>query len=196
MKAKFLLTLFAALLISQVMMAQFHIGFKAGSNITKVEGQSFKNQFRYGYHIGGFAEIGLGGKFMLQPEVLFNQVSSTLDSNYKNIYGDVFFSDQSKVRLGYLSIPILLDYKLLGNFLMLQAGPQFGILIDKNKGLVKNGVDAFSHGDFSMVGGVQLKLSSIRVGARYVVGLSNINDIDNRDKWKNQGIQVSLGLAL
>jgi hypothetical protein len=196
MKAKFLLTLFAALLISQVMMAQFHIGFKAGSNITKVDGQSFKNQFRYGYHIGGFAEIGLGEKLMLQPEVLFNQVSSTLDSNYKNIYGDVFFSDQSKVRLGYLSIPVLLDYKLIGNFLMLQAGPQFGILIDKNKGLVKNGVDAFSHGDFSMVGGVQLKLSSIRVGARYVVGLSNINDIDNRDKWKNQGIQVSLGLAL
>jgi hypothetical protein len=196
MKAKFLLTLFAALLISQVMMAQFHIGFKAGTNITKVDGQSFKNQFRYGYHIGAFAEIGMGEKLMLQPEVLFNQVSSTLDSNYKNIYSDVFFSDQSKVRLGYLSIPILLDYKLIGNFLMLQAGPQFGILINKNKDLVKNGVDAFSHGDFSMVGGVQLKLSSIRVGARYVVGLSNINDIDNRDKWKNQGLQVSLGLAL
>src|SRR5687768_16109155 len=103
MKAKFLLTLFAALLISQVMMAQFHIGVKAGTNITKVDGQSFKNQFRYGYHIGGFAEIGLGGKFMLQPEVLFNQVSTSLDSNYKNIYQDVFFSDQSKVRLGYLS---------------------------------------------------------------------------------------------
>jgi hypothetical protein len=196
MKAKFLLTLFAALFISQVMMAQFHIGFKAGTNITKVDGQSFKNQFRYGYHIGAFAEIGMGEKLMLQPEVLFNQVSSTLDSNYKNIYSDVFFSDQSKVRLGYLSIPILLDYKLIGNFLMLQAGPQFGILINKNKDLVKNGVDAFSHGDFSMVGGVQLKLSSIRVGARYVVGLSNINDIDNRDKWKNQGLQVSLGLAL
>jgi hypothetical protein len=193
MKAKFLLTLFAALLISQVMMAQFHIGVKAGTNITKVDGLSFKNQFRYGYHIGGFAEIGLGGKFMLQPEVLFNQVSTSLDSNYKNIYQDVFFSDQSKVRLGYLSIPILLDYKLIGNFLMLQAGPQVGILIDKNKGLVRNGVDAFSRGDFSMIGGVQ---SSIRVNARYVVGLSNINDIDNRDKWKNQGLQVSLGLAL
>jgi hypothetical protein len=196
MKAKFLLTLFAALLISQVMMAQFHIGVKAGTNITKVDGQSFKNQFRYGYHIGGFAEIGLGEKLMLQPEVLFNQVSTSLDSNYKNIYQDVFFSDQSKVRLGYLSIPVLLDYKLIGNFLMLQAGPQFGILIDKNKGLVRNGVDAFSRGDFSMIGGVQVKLSSIRVNARYVVGLSNINDIDNRDKWKNQGLQVSLGLAL
>jgi hypothetical protein len=196
MKAKFLLPLFAALFVSQAMMAQFHIGVKTGANITKVDGQSFKNQFRYGYHIGGFAEIGLGEKFMLQPEVLFNQVSSTLDSNYKNLYQNVFSSDQSRVRLGYLSIPVLLDYKLLGNFLMLQAGPQVGILINKNKGLVKNGVDAFSHGDFSMVGGVQVKLSSVRVSARYVVGLSNINDIDNRDKWKNQGIQLSLGLAL
>jgi hypothetical protein len=196
MKAKFLLPLFAALIVSQATMAQFHIGVKTGANISKVDGQTFKNQFRYGYHIGGFAEIGLGEKFMLQPEVLFNQVSSTLDSNYKNLYQNVFSSDQSRVRLGYLSIPVLLDYKLLGNFLMLQAGPQVGILINKNKGLVKNGVDAFSHGDFSMVGGVQVKLSSVRVSARYVVGLSNINDIDNRDKWKNQGIQLSLGLAL
>lgn len=196
MKAKFLLPLFAALIVSQTMMAQFHIGVKTGANITKVDGQSFKNQFRYGYHIGGFAEIGLGEKLMLQPEVLFNQVSTTLDSNYKNIYQDVFSGNQSKVRLGYLSIPVLLNYKLIGNFLMLQAGPQFGILIDKNKDLVKNGVDAFSQGDFSMLGGVQVKLSSVRINARYVVGLSNINDIDNRDKWKNQGLQVSLGLAL
>jgi hypothetical protein len=196
MKARFLVMLCAALLISQVMMAQFHIGVKTGANITKVDGQSFKNQFRYGYHIGGFAEIGLGEKIMLQPEVMFNQVSSTLDSNYKNIYQDVFSSDQSRVRLGYLSIPVLLNYKLIGSFLMLQAGPQFGILIDKNKDLVKNGVDAFSNGDFSMLGGVQLKLSSVRINARYVVGLSNINDIDNRDKWKNQGLQLSLGLAL
>jgi hypothetical protein len=196
MKAKFLLPLFAALIVSQAMMAQFHIGVKTGANITKVDGQSFKNQFRYGYHIGGFAEIGLGEKLMLQPEVLFNQVSTTLDSNYKNIYQDVFSGNQSKVRLGYLSIPVLLNYKLIGNFLMLQAGPQFGILIDKNKDLVKNGVDAFSQGDFSMLGGVQVKLSSVRINARYVVGLSNINDIDNRDKWKNQGLQLSLGLAL
>ncbi|MEO5562890.1 MAG: porin family protein [Chitinophagaceae bacterium] len=196
MKAKFLFTLFAALIISQAMMAQFHIGAKVGANITKVDGQSFKNQFKYGYHIGGFAEIGIGEKFMIQPEVLFNQVSSTLDSNYKSIYQDVFNSDQTRVRLGYLSIPVLLNYKLIGNFLMLQAGPQFGILIDKNKDLVKNGANAFSSGDFSMVGGAQVKLSSIRVSARYVVGLSNINDIDNRDKWTSQGFQVSLGLAL
>jgi hypothetical protein len=196
MKVRFILPLIAAMLISQAMMAQFHIGVKAGANFTKVDGQTFKNQFRYGYHVGGFAEIGLGDKIGIQPEVLFNQVSTTLDSNYKNVYQDFFNADQTKVRLGYLSIPILLNYKVIGNFLTLQAGPQFGILIDHNKELVKNGVEAFKNGDFSMVGGAQVKLSAIRVTGRYVIGLSDISDIGNKDRWKNQGFQVSLGLAL
>jgi len=196
MKVRFVLPLVAALLVSQVMMAQFHIGAKAGANIFKVDGQSFKNQFRYGYHVGAFAEIGLGEKWGIQPEVLFSQLSSTLDSNYKSVYQDFFNADQRKVRLGYLSIPILLNYKLIGNFVTLQAGPQFGVLIDKNKELVKNGAEAFKNGDFSMVGGVQVKISNLRVSGRYVVGLTDIGDIGSRDRWKSQGLQVSVGVAL
>ena len=196
MKLKFLLPLVAVLLVSSASFAQFHVGFKGGANITKVDGQSFKDKFNYSYHVGGFAEIGLGNKFGLQPEVLFNQYSSTLDSNYNHIYEDVFSSNQSKVRLNYLSIPILLNYKLIGNFLSLQAGPQFSILMNQNKTLLQNGGKAFSDGDFAMLGGVQLKLSAIRITGRYAVGLKDINDIDNKEKWTSQGFQVSLGLAL
>lgn len=197
MKTKLFLPLVAALLISQVMMAQFHIGAKAGANVIKIDGKSFKDEFRYGYHVGGFAEIGLGRKLGIQPEVLFNQYSTTVDSNYKELYENVFNpAYQSNVKLNYLSIPVLLTYKLLGNFLTLQAGPQFGILIDKNKTLLQNGGSAFKEGDFSMVGGAQVKFSAFRFTGRYVVGLSNINDIDNRDKWKTQGFQLSVGLAL
>lgn len=196
MKTKLFLPLIATLLLSQAAMSQFHIGFKAGANITKIDGVSFKDQFKYGYHLGGFAEIGLGNKFGLQPEVLFNQYSTSVDSNYKHVYQNVFNSDQSTVKLNYLSIPILLNYKLLGNFLTLQAGPQFGVLINQDKNLLQNGGEAFKNGDFAMVGGAQLKISKFRVSGRYVVGLNNINDIDNKDKWKNQGFQVSLGLAL
>jgi hypothetical protein len=195
MKTK-LLPLVAALLFSQVMMAQFHIGIKGGANITKINGISFKDQFKYGYHIGGFAEIGLGDKFGLQPEILFNQVSTSVDSNYKHVYQNVFNSNQSTVKLNYLSIPLLLNYKLIGNFLSLQAGPQFGILISQDKTLLQNGGDAFKKGDFSMLAGAQIKVSAIRITGRYVIGLNNINDIDNQDKWKSQGFQVSLGLAL
>ncbi|HET9431059.1 MAG TPA: outer membrane beta-barrel protein, partial [Chitinophagaceae bacterium] len=103
---------------------------------------------------------------------------------------------QRNVKLNYLSVPILLNYKLIGNLLTLQAGPQFGILLDNNKTLLQNGGNAFKEGDFSMVGGAQLKLAAFRVSGRYVVGLNNLNDIDNRDRWKNQGFQLSVGFAL
>lgn len=197
MKTKLFLPLIASLLISQALLAQFHIGFKGGANVTKIEGRSFKDEFKYGYHLGGFAEIGLGGKIGIQPEVLFNQYSTTVDSSYKEIYENVFNpAYQRNVKLNYLSIPILLNYKLLGNFLTLQAGPQFGILLDNNKTLLQNGGNAFKSGDFSMVGGAQVKLAAFRVSGRYMVGLNNLNDIDDRDKWKNQGFQVSVGLAL
>ena len=177
-------------------MAQFHIGVKGGANINKIDGSSFSEQFSYGYHLGGFAEIGLGRKFAIQPEVLFNQYSTTVTNDIDHVYEDVFNSDQSKVKLNYLSIPILLNYKLIGNFMTLQAGPQFSVLMDQNKNFLQNGGKAFSDGDFAMVGGVQFKLSAIRISGRYVVGLNNINDIDNQDRWKNQGFQISLGLGL
>ena len=196
MKTK-LLSLAAAVLFSSAVMAQFHIGAKAGANIIKIDGKSFKDEFKFGYSLGGFMEVRLSNKFVLQPEVLFNQASTTLDSSFKNIYQGVFnASAQSKVKLNYLSIPLLLNYKLIGSFLSLQAGPQFSVLMSKNKTLLQNGGEAFKNGDFSMLGGVQVKVGAIRVNGRYVVGLSNINDIDNQDKWKAEGFQLSVGLAL
>ena len=102
----------------------------------------------------------------------------------------------ANVKLNYLSIPLLVNYKLIGSFLSLQAGPQFGILIDNSKTVLQNGGEAFKKGDFSMLGGLQFKLAAIRVNARYVVGLNNISDLTDDDKWKSQGFQVSVGLAL
>lgn len=193
MKTK-LLSLIAVLLITHAAMAQFHVGIRVGTNISKIEGKSFKQEFNYGYLLGGFAEIGLGNKFSLQPEVLFNQYTTTLDSSFNHIYQNVFSSDQSKVKLNYLSVPILLSYKLLGP-ISIQAGPQFGVLIDQSKTLLQNGGQAFKNGDFSMLAGVQIKVAMLRVTGRYSIGLKNINDIDNQDKWKNQNIQLSVGLA-
>lgn len=194
MKTKVLSLSTALLLFSQVMMAQFHFGAKAGANIVKIDGKSFKDQFSYGYHAGGFAEIGFGGKLGIQPEVLFNQYTTKVDSNFNHVYQNVF--KQGTIKLNYLSIPILLNVKLIGNFLSLQAGPQFSVMINQSKTLLQNGANAFKNGDFSMVGGAQVKVGPIRLNGRYVVGLNNINDIDNQEKWKNQGFQLSAGIAL
>ena len=184
-----------ALLTMQAASAQFRLGAKAGANLVKVEGQAFKDEFRYGYHLGGFAEIGIIRKLTIQPEVLFNQYSMTLDSSFKSVYENIITSEQSHVKLNYLSVPILLNYKFLGP-IYLQAGPAFSILIDQNKNFLQNGGDAFKKGDFSMIGGAQVRLSKLYLSGRYVVGLANINDIDDKEKWKSQAIQLSVGLSL
>ncbi len=195
MKTK-LSILIACVFFTQTAMSQLKFGLKAGANITKVDGKSFKDEFRYGYHAGGFVEIGLGGKLSIQPEVLLNQYQTRVDSSFKNVYENALnFSDNRDIKLNYLSVPVLLNYKL-ANILSLQAGPQFGILIDQGKTLLNNGKDAFSKGDFSVVAGAQINISKIRLSGRYVVGLNNINDIDDQNDWKNQGFQVSLGFAL
>lgn len=186
------LTLFVFL--AQASIAQFSAGIKAGANIIKVDGKSFKDEFKYGYHLGGFATIGVGGRFSIQPEVLFNQYQTKTDSSFKNIYQNAFSGDNN-IKLNYLSIPLLLNYKL-GSLLSLQAGPMFSILMDQNKNLFENGQDAFKKGNFSMLGGAQLSLGKIKLNGRYVVGLNNINDIDNKDKWNYQGFQLSVGLGL
>ncbi len=192
MKTK--LVSFAILLfISSALFSQsFSIGIKGGANLNKITGQSFKDEFSFGYHVGAFAHIG-GGRLGLQPEVLFNQVNTDTATAFSQIYPS--FNKVSHIQLHYLSIPVLLSYKV-NKLLSLQAGPQFGILLDQNKNLVQNGKDAFKSGNFSLVGGAQLNLLKFRVYGRFVGGMTDINNIADNDTWKTTAIQLGLGFAL
>ncbi len=188
--------LFAALVFSMtasnVMAQDFEAGLKAGAEIHKIDGKTFANEFSYGYHAGAFAHLKFGKKWGIQPEVLFSSVKVDTSTTFSSVYD---FNSVSDVKLKYLKIPLLLTYSP-NPFVTLQAGPQYGILLDEGKNLLKNGEAAFSKGDFSMVGGVQLNISKIRIYGRYAVGLNNINEIDNQEKWKNQNVEVGIGFAL
>jgi hypothetical protein len=195
MKNKILTLFTMAMVITSASFAQgFHAGIKGGVNLYKVDGRSFKQEFKHGYNLGAFAEIDFSKKWGIQPEVMWNQANTQLSNEFDDIY-DEGISELKDVKLNYLSIPILLNYKP-SSLLTLQAGPQFGILLNKDESLFENGRDAFKRGDFSLLGGVQLNLGSIKAGGRYVVGLSNINDIDNQDEWKNQGFQLYVGFKI
>jgi hypothetical protein len=104
------------------------------------------------------------------------------------------FKDRD-INLDYLTIPILLRYNV-SNLLTINAGPQFGILLNKDKTLLQNGAEAFKGNDFAMAAGLQLNLKMLRIYGRYNVGLNNINDIDNKESWKSQQVQIGLGLKL
>ncbi len=192
MKTKLLILAIFSITTTAASAQKLRVGFKGGANINKLTGKSVNDEFSFGYHVGGFFSVGLGKKFAIQPEVLFNQINVDTSNNYSTVYQ---FNKVHKVQLKYLSIPILLNFKPV-KYLTLQAGPQFGILTNKNKSLVQNGKDAFKSGDLSLLGGVQVNISHLNVYARYAVGLSNLNDIDSKEKWKSQSIQLGVGFTL
>ena len=197
MKKKSLAFLAVALALTTGAFAQkttsFHFGVKAGANIFKVDGASFNDEFKFGYNVGAFVEIPLGLKWALQPELMWNQTNYRTGNSFSSLYPGG--KDDVEGKLNYISIPLLLTYKPV-KILSLQVGPQFGVLASQDKDLLGETKEAFKSGDFSLLGGAQVNLGSLRVGARYVVGLSNINDIDDKEKWKNQGFQVYLGFAI
>ncbi len=185
---------FAILLfMSSSLFAQtFKLGIKAGANLGKISGTSFKDQFTLGYHVGGFATIGLGNKFAIQPEVLFNQVNNDTATSFSEIFK---VRNANQIQLKFLSIPVLLNYNV-NKFITLQAGPQFGILLNKNDNLLQNGNNAFKSGDFSLVGGVQLNLLKFRVYGRFVGGQTDIDNLSSNDTWKTKAIQLGVGFTL
>ena len=193
MKKLFLSTAAIIITLSTLQAQGFTFGVKVGANLNKVTGQSFKDGYDLGYHIGAFTELGLSKNFCIQPEILFNQINTKRTSGFNQIYNQNNMNP-SDINLKYLSIPILLKYNI-APILSLNLGPQFGILIDDKENLLDNGKAAFKKGDLAAVAGATLNFSKLRVYGRYNIGLNNLNDIDNKDQWKSQQVQLGLGLA-
>ena len=166
-------------------------GIKGGANLGKISGESFKDQFLLAYHVGGFLTIS-GKKWGIQPEVVFNQVNADTANNFNQV---TQFSHVDQIQLKSLTIPIMINYNV-AKFLTLQAGPQFGVILDQNQNLTQNGKDAFKSGDFSMAAGAQLNLLKFRVYGRFVGGLTDLNNLRSSDTWKVTAIQGGVGLAL
>ena len=178
--------------ISSSLLSQgLSFGIKGGANLGKISGESFKDQFLLAYHVGGFLTIS-GKKWGIQPEVVFNQVNADTANNFNQV---TQFSHVDQIQLKSLTIPIMINYNV-AKFLTLQAGPQFGVILDQNQNLTQNGKDAFKSGDFSMAAGAQLNLLKFRVYGRFVGGLTDLNNLGSSDTWKVTAIQVGVGLAL
>jgi Outer membrane protein beta-barrel domain len=171
----------------------FHIGIKAGANLFKMDGESFDQAYKFGYNVGAFSELNFTSSWGIQPELLFNQTNYRTGTQFSDIYPDGV--NGVKGKLNYLSIPVLLSFRPIP-LLSLLAGPQFGILLNQDEHLVNNAGQAFKKGDLSVVVGAQLNLASIKLGARYVIGLNNINDLENQNNWKNEGWQLYAGFRI
>ena len=176
----------------------FRFGFKGGVNLNKIEGQSFKDEFNYNYALGGFMQINITRKLGIQPEINFVQTTAETSGEITDIYDDLFVGgSQKKAKLDYLKFAGLLNIDLgPSQRVKLQLGPQWGMLLNEAVDSLKSPQDVFQKSEFSVLGGIMLQLPLIHIGTRYEIGLTDINGIDNQDKWKSQAWQFFVGITL
>lgn len=175
----------------------FRFGVKGGVNVNKITGQSYTSGFNYNYQAGAFIQINFASRIGIQPEVNFVQTSSEFSNDPNEIYDDIFRDgSQKKSKLNYLEVPLLLNISIgPSKRVKLQVGPAYGGLIKQTVDSLKTNGNIYTNADWSAIGGLWLQLPFINMGARYKLGLSDINAIDNRQTWKNQAIQVFVGVT-
>ena len=191
--------LFAVLFIFPVIVLKsqtLHYGVKADLNLSNIKGNGTSASYMGGVQVSGFTEIRLDKKWGLQPELLFTQSNTKKGDNflvYYNTNGNYYAEDN--IKLSYLNVPVLFRYNF-STALTLLAGPQIGFLLYDNESLREDGKGAFKKYEVSGNAGLQFNISSVSLSARYNLGFSNINDIDNRYKWNSRHLQLGIAVRI
>lgn len=156
-------------------------GVKGGLNVSTIRINDLDVDPRLGFHFGGVAELKLGDRLSLQPEVLYSQFGAE--------------NTNEKLKIDYISIPIMAKYFIVDGF-SFEAGPQFSFLANDElmvSGIVGTGalnpqVESF---DLALNLGMGYQFDGgMFFQARYNLGLSNVQS--NPDV-KNGALQLSLG---
>lgn len=187
MKNLFFISMFLfSVVLSQIQAQDVQFGLKAGVNFATLNGDDVSEDFGAitSIHLGVVSEILISETFSFQPELLFSA---------QGIKDDEF---DEKIKLNYLNIPLMGKYYISEGF-SLEAGPQIGLLLSAKSDIdgeeidIKDSVKSI---DFGLNLGLGYKMKSgLNLGARYNIGMSNINDEDGLDSIKNGVFQISVG---
>jgi hypothetical protein len=176
----------------------FRLGVKGGVNINKIDGVAYKNGFNYNFQVGAFTQFNFSKRLGIQPEVNFVQTQSEFTDDANVIYDDLFGGGtQHKAKLDYLEIPLLLNIDIgPTEKVKLQLGPSFdGLLRQRVDSLKANVGNVFKNANVSGMAGLWIQLPAVVLSARYKWGILDMNNTSNNNTWKNQAIQISLGLT-
>ena len=176
----------------------FRLGVKGGMNINRVNGTSYKTGFNYNYFAGGFLQFNFSNRFGLQPEVSLVQSSSEFADDANDAYNDLFRGGSQKAaKMDYLKVPILLNINVgLSKHVKIQLGPQFGALLKETVDSLKDGGSIYKKASWSAVGGLWIQIPVVNFGARYELGITNLNAVDTRQKWNSQAISLFVGITI
>lgn len=208
MKKYLLLLGMVALLLPTLTSAQLvkpniDLGLKVGANFAQLRGDSWETGYKANFLAGVFTGVRFK-KFGVQVEGFFSQTKyRTVGKSFYRDYPGVKFkqpvdSTQSgNFGVGYINIPVLLQFKVLP-MLWVQAGPQYSGIVSVSDAddLVQDSKALFKNNDFCGVVGLEAKLPvKLVIGARYVFGLSSINNTSTSGAWQQNTIQLHLGFS-
>ncbi|MCK5816320.1 MAG: PorT family protein [Flavobacteriaceae bacterium] len=180
MKNALLVIIIAVFSFVNINAQETKLGVKGGLNLSSISGDNTEEiDAVTAFHFGIMAEIPFSNKFSFQPELIYS--------------GQGYRINDNTVVSNYLNIPLMGKYYLTKGF-SLEAGPQIGFLLSaKNEGIdIK---DSYNKVYFGVNFGLGYKLDNgLNFGARYNLGLSDINNIDGfTSKNKNDIFQLSVG---
>ncbi len=165
-------------------------GVKAGANFASIGGDDTEDLgSRTSFHFGVTAGIAVSDNFSVQPELVYSAQGASID------FGG---GDEGDLKLDYLNLPIMAQFQVADGF-SIEVGPQFGFLMSAkaddgdNEEDIKDDLKGL---DLSAGIGVNYTMTSgLNFGARYNLGLSNVNDFEGSDDINNQNnvFQVSIG---
>lgn len=204
--------LLAAVLFSaaQAQRLDFDLGLKLGANFSNINGKYWQNGYKANLLGGAF--LGVNAKRLgVQLEGIFSQSTYVTGDRFNEIYSDILQTGKDSIkegsfRVNHLSIPVLLNIRLFSRA-VIQVGPQFSgvVAVNDRDELVKDASELFKS-SFDGVIGLWLNLPArLNIGARYVIGLSNINKSDGTnsssgqqidDAWKHRTLQLHIGYSI
>jgi hypothetical protein len=177
-----------------------HFGIKAGASLSNFVGKDVDNSDNlFGFHAGFVANIALGDRLSVQPELLYSTKGAKAEASGG---GTTIKGTQS---LHYVELPILVKAKF--NQFFVEAGPQAGVLVRAKSKVEGGGVDEsisnkdeFNLVDFGYAAGIGYQLESgPMVGLRYNGGFTNVdasevvNGQSIQSKARNSAFQLYVG---
>ena len=193
----FLFTLLVTLQVSA--QQKFALGIKVGQNLSSIN-NVYVDRHAASYHIGATVQLGITKAISIVPEVILSQTK--LEAVYPLDFSPNNIIKPETYHLNYLAIPILLQLKPVKG-LLLQAGPQYSISIDKKKDGVENATLAFKNGEFAFIGGAKIDLGGFFLYGRYVIGMENVasfkqleTQLNDDAQWKTKQWQLGIGINL
>jgi len=183
---------------------QIHIGLKVGGNYSNIydsKGEKYNADGKIGFATGAFVSIPIGMYLGIQPEILFSQKGFTATSS-------VLGADVKLTRTtNYIDVPVFLAIKP-SEMITLLVGPQYSYLMKQNDKFTNPITNIETNTDFNtdnirkntfcLVGGVDINMSNIVLGARVGMDMYNNNGdgTSTTPRYKNVWAQATVGFRL